>query len=98
MCCFADDSASAEISAVIFGAHIDISQSYLWSRRCTSLLWAFGEQMTTEEKYMSKLEAKIALVTGGNSGIGFATAKQFVNDASYVTGTELFVDGGIAQV
>jgi NADP-dependent 3-hydroxy acid dehydrogenase YdfG len=47
---------------------------------------------------MSKLEGKIALVTGGNSGIGFATAKQFVNDASYVTGTELFVDGGITQV
>jgi NAD(P)-dependent dehydrogenase (short-subunit alcohol dehydrogenase family) len=28
---------------------------------------------------MNKLEGKIALVTGGNSGIGLATAKQFVN-------------------
>ncbi len=27
---------------------------------------------------MDKLEGKIALVTGGNSGIGLATAKQFV--------------------
>ncbi|WP_445627654.1 glucose 1-dehydrogenase [Nostoc sp. DSM 114167] len=33
---------------------------------------------------MKKLEGKIALVTGGNSGIGLATAKQFVAEGSYV--------------
>src|ERR1700745_3217615 len=33
---------------------------------------------------MSKLEGKIALVTGGNSGIGLATARQFVNEGAYV--------------
>ena len=101
---------------------------------------------------MGKLEGKIALITGGNSGIGLATARRFVNaaspgaadtpglndllasgetgrgrlkaistsvplgrlgtpdevaravvflasdDSSYITGTELFVDGGFAQV
>ena len=70
-----------------------------------------------------RLAGKIAVVTGGSSGIGLATAMRFVeegahvvitgrrekelkeaaaflasDDSSFMTASELAVDGGLAQI
>jgi NAD(P)-dependent dehydrogenase (short-subunit alcohol dehydrogenase family) len=50
---------------------------------------------------MSKLTEKIALVTGGNSGIGLATAKRFVQEGAYVfiTGrTQSKLDAAVKEI
>ena len=49
----------------------------------------------------NKLEGKIAVITGGNSGIGLATAKRFVSEGAYVFITGLYqkeVDEAVSDI
>ena len=50
---------------------------------------------------MEKLEGKVAVITGGNSGIGLATAQRLVSEGAYVfiTGRrQSEVDAAVKQI
>jgi NAD(P)-dependent dehydrogenase (short-subunit alcohol dehydrogenase family) len=37
-----------------------------------------------KEQQLNRLQGKVAVITGGSSGMGFATAEQFVREGAYV--------------
>src|SRR5258708_10163953 len=53
------------------------------------------------EKIMTKLEGKVAIITGGSSGIALATAQRFVAEGAYVyiTGRrQSELDAAVSQI
>ena len=45
-----------------------------------------------------RFEGKVAVVTGGNGGMGLGAEIAFAADSSFILGAELIVDGGMLQL
>jgi 3-oxoacyl-ACP reductase-like protein len=47
-------------------------------------VYHFSDNFVKKNKKMKKLNNKLAIVTGGNSGIGYATAKELIAEGANV--------------
>jgi NAD(P)-dependent dehydrogenase (short-subunit alcohol dehydrogenase family) len=76
--------ASLGASRIITGMVLDVANQSRRSISCSTTLTNL-KPTNVRVKIMKKLEGKVAVITGGSSGIGLATAQRFVSeDGAYV--------------
>src|SRR5207249_4576352 len=61
-----------------------LTQSDLFQASTPSPDERSGQQGKSEGQVMGKLQGKVAVVTGGSSGMALASAKRFVEEGAYV--------------
>src|SRR5437879_867733 len=54
-----------------------------WRRRANDSFY-LTNHITNGRKIMTKLDGKVAIITGGSRGIGLAAAQRFVSEGAYV--------------